>query len=33
MAVNRRLLTERMNLDPGLTGKTKFDEQSHLKCF
>jgi hypothetical protein len=33
MAVNRKLLTERLNLDPGLKRKTKFGEQSHLKRF
>jgi hypothetical protein len=33
MAVNRKLPTERLNLDPGLKGKTKFEEQSHLKRF
>jgi len=33
MAVNRRLPKERLNLDPGLTGKTNLDRQSHLKCF
>jgi len=33
MAVNRKLPTEWLNLDPGLKGKTKFEEQSHLKRF
>ena len=33
MAVNRKLPWERWNLDPGLKGKTKFGEQSHLKHF
>jgi hypothetical protein len=33
MAVNRKLPWERWNLDPGLKGKTKFGEQSHLKRF
>ncbi len=27
MAVNRKLPAERLNLDPGLKGKTKFREQ------
>jgi len=33
MAVNRKLHAERLNLDPGLKGKTEFGEQSHLKRF
>jgi len=33
MAVNRKLPTKRLNLDPGLKGKTKFGGQSHLKRF
>ena len=33
MAVNRKLPTARLNLDPGLKRKTKFGEQSHLKHF
>ena len=33
MAVNRRLLKERLNLDPGLIGKTKPHEKNHLKLF
>jgi len=33
MAVNGKLPAERLNLDPGLKGKTKFREQSHLKRF
>ena len=33
MAVNRRLLKERLNLDPGLNGKTKVREKNHLKLF
>jgi hypothetical protein len=33
MAVNRRLLKERLNLDPGLNGKTKPREKNHLKLF
>src|SRR5216684_3669406 len=33
MAVNRKLPKNRWNLDPGLKGKTKFEEQSHLKRF
>jgi hypothetical protein len=33
MAVNRRLLKERLNLDPGLVGKTKAREKNHLKVF
>jgi len=33
MAVNRRLLTERLNLDPGLTGKTNSPCESHLNSF
>jgi hypothetical protein len=33
MAVNRRLLKERLNLDPGLKQKTKFGARSHLKVF
>jgi hypothetical protein len=33
MAVNRKLPKERLNLDPGLMGKTKFREQIHLKRF
>jgi len=31
MAVNRRLLKERLNLNPGLKQKTKSAKQSHLK--
>jgi len=33
MAVNRRLLKERLNLDPGLLGKTKRPGKNHLKRF
>jgi len=33
MAVNRRLLKERLNLNPGLKQKTKRAKQSHLKLF
>jgi len=33
MAVNRKLLKERLNLDPGLVGKTKPGEKNHLKLF
>jgi len=33
MAVNRRLLKERLNLDPGLFGKTKVTRKNHLKLF
>jgi hypothetical protein len=33
MAVNRKLPAGGLNLDPGLKGKTKFGEQSHLKRF
>jgi hypothetical protein len=33
MAVNRRLLKERLNLNPGLKQKTKRAAQSHLKLF
>ena len=33
MAVNRRQLTERLNLDPGLTEKTNSRWESHLKLF
>ena len=33
MAVNRRLLKERLNLNPGLKHKTKRAKQSHLKLF
>jgi len=33
MAVNRKLPAGGLNLDPGLQGKTKFGEQSHLKRF
>ncbi len=33
MAVNRRLLKERLNLNPGLKQKTKPARQSHLKLF
>lgn len=33
MAVNRRLLKERLNLDPGLIGKTKKPGKNHLKLF
>jgi hypothetical protein len=33
MAVNRRLLTERLNLDPGLLRKTKLGGENHLKLF
>jgi hypothetical protein len=33
MAVNRRLLKERLNLDPGLVRKTKAREKNHLKVF
>jgi len=33
MTVNRRLLKERLNLDPGLIAKTKLTGQSHLKVF
>ena len=33
MAVNRKLPKKRKNLDPGLKGKTKSGEQSHLKRF
>jgi len=31
MAVNRRLLKERLNLNPGLIGKTKQAAKNHLK--
>jgi hypothetical protein len=31
MAVNRGLLKERLNLDPGLLGKTKPGGKNHLK--
>ena len=33
MAVNRRLLKERLNLDPGLLRKTKAAGNNHLKLF
>src|SRR5207302_10964978 len=33
VAVNRKLPWERLNLDPGLKGKTKSGEQNHLKRF
>jgi hypothetical protein len=33
MAVNRRLLKERLNLNPGLFGKTKARGKNHLKLF
>ncbi len=33
MAVNRRLLKERLNLDTGLKQKTKPGKRSHLKLF
>ena len=33
MAVNRRLLKERLNLDPGLIAKTKPQGKNHLKLF
>ena len=33
MAVNRGLLKERLNLNPGLIGKTKPREKNHLKLF
>ena len=33
MAVNRRLLKKRLNLDPGLVRKTKPREKNHLKVF
>jgi hypothetical protein len=33
MAVNRRLLKERLNLDPGLEEKTKAAGKSHLNLF
>lgn len=33
MAVNRRLLQKRLNLDPGLFGKTKAAGKNHLKLF
>jgi hypothetical protein len=33
MAVNRRLLKERLNLDPGLIRKTKPRKKNHLKHF
>jgi hypothetical protein len=33
MAVNRGLLKERLNLDPGLLGKTKPRGKNHLKLF
>ena len=33
MAVNRKLLKERLNLDPGLIGKTKRVRKNHLKVF
>jgi len=33
MAVNRRLLKERLNLDPGLKRKTKQVGKNHLKLF
>jgi hypothetical protein len=33
MAVNRRLLKERLNLDPGLKLETKLEEKNHLKHF
>jgi hypothetical protein len=33
MAVNRRLLKERLNLDPGLELKTKPRTNNHLKLF
>lgn len=32
-AVNRRLLKERLNLNPGLKGKTKAARESHLNLF
>ena len=33
MAVNRKLLKNRLNLDPGLMGKTKARKKNHLKLF
>ena len=33
MAVNRRLLKRRLNLDPGLVRKTKRRGKNHLKVF
>ena len=33
MAVNRRLLKERLNLDPVLKGETKTARESHLNLF
>jgi len=33
MAVNRRLLKERLNLDPGLVRKTNAGRNNHLKHF
>lgn len=33
MAVNRRPSKERLNLDPGLSGKTNFGGNHHLKLF
>lgn len=33
MAVNRRPLKERLNLDPGLVGETKISGESHLNLF
>ena len=33
MAVNRRPSKERLNLDPGLSGKTNFGGNNHLKLF
>jgi hypothetical protein len=33
MAVNRRLLKERLNLDPGLMQETKTAKKNHLKLF
>jgi hypothetical protein len=33
MAVNRRLLKERLNFDPGLQRKTKAGGKNHLKLF
>jgi len=33
MAVNRRLLKERLNLDPGLLRKTMGRKKNHVKVF
>jgi hypothetical protein len=33
MTVNRRLLKERLNLNPGLIAKTKLEGHRHLKLF